>query len=379
MSTPFVIVSVAQSLDGYIDDPTPARLILSNDEDFDEVDGLRAGVDAILVGAGAVRKDNPRLMVRAETRRAQRVARGLSATPIRVVLTHSLDLDPQSNLFRLGTDRLVYCPSSIARELEAKLGKNTTVIGLGAQVTIPALLHDLATRGVYRLMVEGGSNVLTQFLTSGLVDELRLATAGFFVGEATAPPLVGNGNFPWNSNNRLKLQEVYSLGDVVVSDYIAPERDNIDRQWMEAAFELSRQCPPTDSAYSVGAIIVAPDGTEIARGYTHEGGDLKVHAEEAALSKVGDRSLLRGATIYSTLEPCSKRVSRPKACAQWIRESGCARVVYGVVEPLFLQNGQGDELLRQAGIAVRHLKDTNYDAMFRQLNEPTFTRFKGSD
>jgi 5-amino-6-(5-phosphoribosylamino)uracil reductase len=48
--SPYVIVSVAMSIDGYIDDSDDARLMLSNQEDFDRVDELRSGVDAILVG-----------------------------------------------------------------------------------------------------------------------------------------------------------------------------------------------------------------------------------------------------------------------------------------------------------------------------------------
>ncbi|MFD0884067.1 RibD family protein, partial [Streptosporangium algeriense] len=65
MARPFVLSSVAVSLDGYIDDATSERLLLSNDEDFDRVDAVRATCDAILVGAGTVRADDPRLMVRA--------------------------------------------------------------------------------------------------------------------------------------------------------------------------------------------------------------------------------------------------------------------------------------------------------------------------
>ena len=65
------------SIDGYIHDGSDTRLLLSNDADFDRVDAVRAGCDAILVGANTVRRDNPRLLVRSAARRAARVARGL--------------------------------------------------------------------------------------------------------------------------------------------------------------------------------------------------------------------------------------------------------------------------------------------------------------
>ncbi|WP_026412881.1 dihydrofolate reductase family protein [Actinomadura oligospora] len=54
-----MLLSCAASVDGYIDDATEERLLLSNDEDFDRVDDVRASVDAILVGANTIRKDNP--------------------------------------------------------------------------------------------------------------------------------------------------------------------------------------------------------------------------------------------------------------------------------------------------------------------------------
>src|ERR1700761_2609178 len=73
---PYTIVSCAVSLDGYLDDASPARLILSGADDLDEVDELRARSDAILVGAGTIRADNPRLLVRDQARIAAREREG---------------------------------------------------------------------------------------------------------------------------------------------------------------------------------------------------------------------------------------------------------------------------------------------------------------
>jgi len=61
---PYVLLSCAMSIDGHIDDNGPERLLLSNAEDFDRVDEVRASCDAIMVGAGTVRRDNPRLLIR---------------------------------------------------------------------------------------------------------------------------------------------------------------------------------------------------------------------------------------------------------------------------------------------------------------------------
>jgi diaminohydroxyphosphoribosylaminopyrimidine deaminase/5-amino-6-(5-phosphoribosylamino)uracil reductase len=129
-----------------------------------------------------------------------------------------------------------------------------------------------------------------------------------------------------------------------------------DERWMSLAVELAWRCPPSDTAYSVGAVIVAADGAELSRGFSRED-DPRVHAEESALAKLAADDLgLRGATIYSTLEPCSQRKSRPRTCTQLIIAAGIARVVIAWREPsLFVADCQGVELLEQAGLAVSEL------------------------
>ncbi len=72
---PHVLFSVATSIDGYIDDTSESRLLLSDQDDFDRVDEVRAGVDAILVGANTIRRDDPRLLVRSGERQEERVRR----------------------------------------------------------------------------------------------------------------------------------------------------------------------------------------------------------------------------------------------------------------------------------------------------------------
>jgi diaminohydroxyphosphoribosylaminopyrimidine deaminase / 5-amino-6-(5-phosphoribosylamino)uracil reductase len=129
-----------------------------------------------------------------------------------------------------------------------------------------------------------------------------------------------------------------------------------DERWMRLAIELAWQCPPSRTAYSVGAVIVGADGTELARGFSRENDPL-VHAEESALGKLapGDPRL-PGAVIYSTLEPCSQRKSRPRTCTQLIVASGIRRVVFAWREPgLFVADCQGYELLQRAGLEVAEL------------------------
>ena len=97
-----VIVSTAVSADGYLDDRSPDRLILSTPEDWAEVHRLRAACDAILVGAETIRRDNPSLLVGDEVLHRERIDRGLPSNPVKVTLTASCRLSPEANFFTRG-------------------------------------------------------------------------------------------------------------------------------------------------------------------------------------------------------------------------------------------------------------------------------------
>jgi 5-amino-6-(5-phosphoribosylamino)uracil reductase len=222
---PYVLLSCAASIDGYIDDTGDARLILSNEADLDRVDEVRAGCDAILVGSATIRKDNPRLLVRSEERRNDRLARGLTPTPTKVTITGRGDLDPAAQFFVAGdTEKIVYAASSALDKTRKRVSSKATVVDGADPVDLLRVLNDLASRGIGRLMVEGGGTVHTQFLTNGLADELHLVIAPFFVGDSRAPRFVHDGVFPWNRDHRARLAEVTPIGDVVLLRYALSER-----------------------------------------------------------------------------------------------------------------------------------------------------------
>jgi len=222
---PYVLLSCSMSIDGYLDDATDKRLLLSNDADFDRVDEVRAGCDAILVGAATVRKDNPRLLVRTPARRDARVARGLAPSPAKVTVTGGAELDPAAKFFSDGdVERLVYCASSAVGAARRRFGDRSTVVDGGEPVDLARMGGDLFDRGVRRLMVEGGGTVHTQFLTADLADELNLVIAPFFVGDHRARRFVDDGRFPFNPEHRARLAEVRQLGDVVLLRYALSPR-----------------------------------------------------------------------------------------------------------------------------------------------------------
>jgi len=131
-----------------------------------------------------------------------------------------------------------------------------------------------------------------------------------------------------------------------------------DVRWMRLAIELAHRCPPSATAFAVGSVIVDADGREISRGWSRESDEM-VHAEESALAKLApDDPRLGGATLYSTLEPCGERASRPRTCAQLIIAAGIPRVVLAWREPdLFVTGAHGIAVLTAAGVEVGELPE----------------------
>lgn len=351
MPYPYVLLSAAVSLDGCLDDTGPDRLLLSSPADFDRVDEVRASADAILIGAGTLRADNPRLLVNSPERRAARVAAGRSEYPLKIAVTASGDLDPAAVFWHTGGEKLVYTTDRGAVRAARALGRTADVVPLGPSLDWRALLEHLHdVRGVRRLMVEGGGTVHTQLLQQGLADELQLVLAPLFVGDPAAPRLFGPGEY---QGGRLRLTESRRIEDVVLMRY-EPTAPGAGRHWLAAACELAALCPPSRTAFSVGAVVVAADGNELARGHSREGGDPVVHAEEAALAKLDPADpRLPGATVYSSLEPCSRRASRPAPCAELILRAGVRRVVTAWREPdTFVPGADGTGVLAAAGVDV---------------------------
>jgi riboflavin-specific deaminase-like protein len=349
---PYVLLSCATSADGYLDDASPERLILSGPADLDRVDEVRAGCDAILVGAQTVRKDNPRLLIRDPRRSSRRAARGLPPHPARVTLTGTGNLDPGARFFAPGALRLVYCATPARPAAQARLGDSAVVIDVGDPVSLGFMLQDLAERGVARLLVEGGEHILGEFLAADLADELNLAVAPFFVADPAAPRL----NLPHpGTASPMTLAATSRVGEVALLRYLLGP-GGPEQRFLRWAVELSRLCPPSDSAFSVGAVVVGEDGEVLTTGFSREQED-QDHAEEVALRKLGPDHRLRHATLYSSLVPCGARASRPVTCVEHIVAAGIPRVVFAWREPRLFTDGEGAEQLRAAGVTVTEVPD----------------------
>ena len=227
---PYVVVSCAMSIDGYLDDASDDRLLLSSAEDFAQVDVERSAADAVLVGANTVRRDNPRLLVRDPGLIADRLRRGLPPSPVKVALSTSGDLDPAAPFFTAGdVEKIVYVAADHVTAARARLGDVATIVDSGSG--LPVVLADLKARGVRRLLVEGGSSVLTQLFAQDLVDELHISIAPIFVGDSAAPRFVGDGRFPASvGGRRMTVAGVARLGDCVRVRYLLTDGADDDER-----------------------------------------------------------------------------------------------------------------------------------------------------
>ena len=123
-----------------------------------------------------------------------------------------------------------------------------------------------------------------------------------------------------------------------------------DARFVAAAIALARRGQArTAPNPNVGCILVR-DGRIVGRGWTQPGG--RPHAEAMALEQAGDAA--RGATAYTSLEPCAHQSPRGPACAESLVAAGVARVVSAVADPDKRTNGSGFSALRASGIAVQH-------------------------
>jgi pyrimidine deaminase RibD-like protein len=152
------------------------------------------------------------------------------------------------------------------------------------------------------------------------------------------------------------------------------EQHQRDIALMKLAILEAKKCVPADTAFNVGAVLVAADGSILESGYSRELPN-NTHAEENCLLKLMKRrsnqnfrghsdslhsfipkDLAKGATIYSTMEPCGERLSGKRCCASLLIDAGVKRIVQGTKEPSnFITAPAGGRMLKEKGIIVDYL------------------------
>lgn len=175
-------VNCAASLDGCIGLPGPRRLRLSDAEDLRRVHELRAESDAILVGSGTALADDPKLLVKWD------LLGHRGRPPVRVLLDSRLRVPAQAQLFAGDAPTIVFHAPG-AQGPKAGADRVPVPTGTNGGLDLRGVLAELERRGLTRLMVEGGSRVISAFLGARLVDELTVFIAPVVVGDPRAPRL----------------------------------------------------------------------------------------------------------------------------------------------------------------------------------------------
>jgi pyrimidine deaminase RibD-like protein len=131
---------------------------------------------------------------------------------------------------------------------------------------------------------------------------------------------------------------------------------------MQLALNEARKSVPRTDTFCVGAAIFAPSQQRLSTGYSRElptGSEGELHAEHCAIVKLQQRlgldgatAAMRGASIYSTMEPCSVRTSGSRPCADRLIEHGFGAVYLGVQEPGDFVVCEGVDRLQKSGIPV---------------------------
>lgn len=206
---PFVLAKWAATLDGKTASGTGRSRWITASKARRRALLFREEYDAVLVGAGTVRQDDPRL--------DRRLKRGGIRPHRRIVLDGRLKVSPLARVFRKPEDTLVVTALAeshpAARRLAARGVEVWSVPGNAGRVNVSRLLARLAREGVTSVMVEGGAETLWGFFRAGLVDRVAVFGAPMVLGGRTAPGGVGGEGFPLEGAVRVREVAYERVGE----------------------------------------------------------------------------------------------------------------------------------------------------------------------
>ncbi len=214
----YVLVNAAVSADGKLSDTTRSQVRLSSEEDLERVDRLRAESDAVMVGVGTVLADDPSLTVKDDDRRAE------NGNPTRVVADSRGRTPTDAEVLDESAPTIVGVGRDAPEERIEALREHADLVETDSErVDLSAFLDALEERGVERLMVEGGGELIFSLLREGLVDEISVYIAPVFVGGRDAPTLADGDGFV-DEYAEATLDDVERVGEGVVLRYVIEGR-----------------------------------------------------------------------------------------------------------------------------------------------------------
>jgi 2,5-diamino-6-(ribosylamino)-4(3H)-pyrimidinone 5'-phosphate reductase len=225
MNRPFVFINVAMTADGKIDTVERKGAAISSPRDKERVDRLRADADAIMVGGRTLLDEDPKLTVKSEALRAERVANGLSPNPIKVGIVTEANITADSQFLNAGPANIViFTTQRTSKEHLALLTSRhvDVYVDKAEQVDLQSALAVLKEIGVERLMVEGGSTLNFELIRLGLVDEVIAYVAPMIFGGESAPTMAAGSGLKQSEAIPLKLiqSETWEDGGVLLRYHV---------------------------------------------------------------------------------------------------------------------------------------------------------------
>lgn len=211
MERPFIFINVAMTADGKIDTVARRGAAISSPRDKERVDRLRAESDAVMVGGRTLLDEDPKLTVKSQALREERVSRGLAPNPIKVGIISDANLKIHSKFLHEGPARVViFTTNRTSRDqLETLRAQGAELhVHPPGRVDLPKALETLKRLGVNRLMVEGGATLNFELLRLGLVDEVQAYVAPMIFGGETAPTMAAGAGVERGEAVPLRLIDV---------------------------------------------------------------------------------------------------------------------------------------------------------------------------
>jgi diaminohydroxyphosphoribosylaminopyrimidine deaminase/5-amino-6-(5-phosphoribosylamino)uracil reductase len=217
---PFVTLKLAASLDGRTATATGESRWITGPEARRRVHAMRLSHDAVMVGSGTALADDPDLTVR---------DMGAVRQPVRIVFDRLLKHSPESRLGRTAKDHpvwLIHGPAAPEAARKSWKATGATLIEVPetyGHLDLTAALQTLATKGLTRILIEGGSKVAAALVKAGLVDELAIFTGGVLIGSEGHPLLDLLGLKLLTDAPRPMLQKAHAVGADVYSVWRLPQ------------------------------------------------------------------------------------------------------------------------------------------------------------
>lgn len=218
MERPFVFINSAMSADGKISTKERKQVRISGQIDFNRMDKLRAGSDAVMVGIGTVLADDPSLTVKSAELKEERISSGRDENPARIIVDSKARTPLDADIFKKGKGKRIIIVSESAPADKVDLLKEQAIIVVAGEenVDLKKAMSELKNQGIERLMIEGGATLNWGMISNGLVDEIYTFVGNLIIGGKTAPTFTDGEGFTEKDIQKLELIDAEKMEEGVL-------------------------------------------------------------------------------------------------------------------------------------------------------------------